>query len=129
MGIAISGFYYPLMGQTFWHNANLDRSLAETRELLVMLGGAILIGFLGLTGNPLILYPLILLSTGGLMVLLTLLYTVVWILLTRKENSFQHWGDLRWWIVAGFGTALFQIALIDFIRFSITGTWSGFLAY
>ena len=129
MGLAISGFYYPLMGQTLWSEVNPGRSLAGTKDWLPWMGGTIMIGLLALTGNPLILYPLVLLSTGGLMVLLTLLYTVIWILLKRKENSFQSWRDLRWWIVAGFGTALLQIAVIDLIRFSMSGTWSGFLVY
>ena len=127
MGLAISGLYYPLMGQTIWKDFSLERSLAGTREWLLWAGGGIVIGLLVLTGNPLILYPLTLLSTGGLLVLLTLLYTVIWILLSRRENSYSSWGDLGWWILAGFGTASFQIALIDAIRYFLTGTWSGFL--
>lgn len=127
MGLAISGFYFPLMGQTIWKDFSLERSLSGTKEWLLLVGGGIGIGLLVLTGNPLILYPLILLSTGGLMVLLTLLYTVIWILLKRKENSFGSWRDLGWWILAGFGTATFQIALFDAIRFALSGTWSGLL--
>ena len=127
MGLAISGLYYPLMGQTIWRDFSLERSLAAPKEWLLWLGGGSGLGLLILTENPLILYPLILLSTGGLMILLTLLYTVIWILLRRKENSFSSWDDLGWWILAGFGTALFQIAVIDAIRYLLTGTWSGFL--
>ena len=127
MGLAISGLYYPLMGQTIWRDFLLESSLAEPKEWLAWLGGGIGLGLLVLSGNPLLLYPLILLSTGGLMILLTLLYTVIWILLKRRENSFRDWEELGWWILAGFGTALFQIALIDAIRYLSTGTWSGFL--
>ena len=127
MGLAISGLYYPLMGQTVWQDFSLERSLEGPKQWLAWLGGGIGIGLLVLSGNPLILYPLILLSTAGLMILLTLLYTVIWILLKRKENSFRNWDELGWWILAGFGTALFQIALLDAIRYILTGTWSGFL--
>ena len=129
MGLAISGFYYPLMGQTVWQNFSLQQSLSRTKEWVLWLGGGIGIGLLVLTDKPLILYPLILLSTGGLLILLTLLYTVIWILLTRKENSFVSWRNLRWWILAGFGTAIFQIFLVDVIRFTLSGTWSGLLVY
>lgn len=129
MGLAISGFYYPLMGQTIWRDVSLERSLRGIKEWLLWLGGGIAVGLLVLTGNPLILYPLILLSTTGLIVLLTLLYTVIWILLGRKENTFGGWGELGWWILGGFGTAILQIALIDAVRFLLTGTWSGFLEY
>ncbi|HDD54942.1 MAG TPA: DUF2085 domain-containing protein [Chloroflexi bacterium] len=123
MGLAISGLYYPLMGQTIWKDYSLEKPLAGTREWLLWTGGGIGIGLLVLTGHPLILYSLILLSTGGLLVLLTLLYTMIWILLFRRENSFSSWGDLGWWILAGFGTASFQITLIDAVRYFLTGTW------
>jgi uncharacterized membrane protein len=129
MGLSISALYYPLMGQTIWKDFDPAHSLRGFKDYFLTLGGGIAIGLLILSGNPLILYPLILLSTGGLMVLLTLLYTVIWILLLHRENSFSFWNELFWWILAGFGTALFQIAFIDAIRYLMTGTWSGFLDY
>jgi len=129
MGLAISALYYPLMGQTIWSDLSPRRSLERKEEWLLFFSGGLGIGLLVLSDNPLLLYPLILFSTGGLMTLLTLLYTVIWILLSRRENSFRGWGDLGWWMLAGFGTALFQIAMIDAVRFWITGTWSGFLEY
>jgi uncharacterized membrane protein len=127
MGIAVSAVYYPLMGQTIWKEFSLSRSLEGVREWAIVLGGGALIGFLVLLDNPLLSYYLILLSTAGLLTLLTLLYTVIWILITRMENSFQKTHDLGWWMVAGFGSALLQIALIDGVRYLLTGSWSGYL--
>lgn len=129
MGLAISGFYFPLMGQTLWRDPDPSPALRGIGDYSIWIGGVTILGLLVLTDNPLILYPLILLSTAGLMTLLTLLYSVIWILLRGRENAFSSWGELKWWLLAGFGTALFQIALIDAIRYSLTGTWSGFLAY
>ncbi|MEJ2412092.1 MAG: DUF2085 domain-containing protein [Anaerolineales bacterium] len=127
MGIAVSAVYYPLMGQTIWKEYSLSKSLGGVRDWAIVLGGGALIGFLVLLENPLLSYYLILLSTAGLLTLLTLLYTVIWILITKMENSFQKTGDLGWWMVAGFGSALLQIALIDGVRYLLTGTWSGYL--
>ncbi len=127
MGIAVSAVYYPLMGQTIWKEFSLSRSLEGVREWAIVLGGGALIGFLVLLDNPLLSYYLILLSTAGLLTLLTLLYTVIWILITKMENSFQKTRDLGWWMVAGFGSALLQIALIDGVRYLLTGSWSGYL--
>jgi len=127
MGIAVSAVYYPLMGQTLWKDYSLSKSLEGVREWAIVLGGGALIGFLVLLENPLLSYYLILLSTAGLLILLTLLYTVIWILITRMENRFQKTRDLGWWMVAGFGSALLQIALIDGVRYLLTGSWSGYL--
>lgn len=129
MGLAISGFYYPLMGQTIWRDYSLEESLQGAGERAVWFGGAILLGLLVIWENPLLSYFLILLSTGGLLVLLTLLYSVIWILVFRKDNSFKSLADLGWWVLGGFGTAMLQIALIDGLRYLLTGTWSGFLDY
>ena len=127
MGLAISGIYYPLMGQTVWKDPSTERALSGIGDWLLWSGGGIGIGLLVLSGYPLLLYPLVLLSTGGLISLLTLVYTVIWILLKGRENTFGSWRELGWWITAGFGTAVLQIALIDAIRYTMTGTWSGFL--
>lgn len=127
MGLVISGIYYPLMSQTIWKDYLAEQSLGGIRDWLLWIGGGIGIGLLVLSGNPLILYPLILLSTGGLLTLLTMLYTVIWVLLWKRENTFGSWEELGWWIIAGFGTAMVQIALTAAIRFALTGTWSGFL--
>jgi uncharacterized membrane protein len=129
MGIVISIILYPLLGQTIWRELYLSPSLRGYQEWGILFGGGVLTGVLVLTGNQLLLYPLILLSTAGLIQLLTILYGVIWIVLLKKENSFSSWNELGWWAVAGFGTALIQVVVIDLVRYLLTGTWSGFLDY
>lgn len=128
-GIVISAILYPLVGQTVWKETSLAPALRGGKDWLILLGGSAGIGLLILSENPLLMYPLILASTTSLMALLTVLYSVIWILLRKKENSFSTWKELIWWGAAGFGSALLQIAIIDAVRFLLTGTWSGFLEY
>ena len=45
---------------------------------------------------------------------------------TRRENRFKSWVELSIPITAGWFTALAQIALINYVRFWLTGTWGGF---
>lgn len=129
MGLVISNILYPLLGQTMWRELDLSPPLQGFQEWGLLAGGGVLTGILILTNNPLILYPLILLSSAGLIQLLTILYGVIWIILMKKENSFTSWSDLAWWGIAGFGTALTQVLIIDLVRFFLTGTWSGFIDY
>ena len=128
-GIVISAILYPLFGQTVWSETSLLPAIRGPKDWMILLGGVIGIGLLILTGNPLLTYPLILASTGSLLLLLTVLYSVIWILLKKRENSFTSWKELIWWGVAGFSSAMMQIALIDLVRFILTGTWSGFPEY
>ncbi len=129
MGIVISGILYPLLGQSVWRDVSLKPAFEELKAWGVFFGGGFLVGLLVLSGNPLILYPLILLSAAGLMLILSLLYALIWIILAKKDNSFSSWRELGWWVMAGIASALVQIAVIDFVRYQLTGTWSGFLNY
>jgi hypothetical protein len=79
-----------------------------------------------LTENPLLLYPLALLSSVGVMILLTLVYTMVWVMIFRLENKAQRVEHLLVPLAGGFGLALIQIALLDLLRYALTGTWDGF---
>ena len=128
-GIVVSAILYPLVGQTVWNETSLLPAIRGPKDWMILLGGVIGIGLLILTGNPILTYPLILISTGSLLLLLTVLYSVIWILLRKRENSFTSWKELIWWGITGFSSALMQIALIDLVRFILTGTWSGFPEY
>jgi len=92
-------------------------------------GGAVLMGWMILANNPIFSYPIILASAAGLILLLTALYSVIWILITKRENSLGSWKELLNWGVGGLITAMVQIMAVDLIRFILTGTWSGFLDY
>jgi uncharacterized membrane protein len=129
IGIVLSGVLYPLLGQSIWREVSLRPALYGLMDWGMLFGGSTFLGLLILSQNPIILYPLILLSTAGLLFLVSLMYTMIWIILTKKENSFTSWWDLRWWWIAGSSSALLQIIAVDWLRFHLTGTWSGFLVY
>lgn len=128
-GLVISAVLFPLAGQAIWADTSLLPAIRGWKEWLILLIGSFAIGLLIEVEIPLLAFPLILASTGGLLLLLTVLYTVIWILFRKRDNSFTSWKELIWWGIAGFSSALLQIALIDLVRFLLTGTWSGFPEY
>jgi uncharacterized membrane protein len=129
MGVSLSLVLYPLLGQSIWREIRTQPALSGFGEAAALIGGGILTGFLVLSGIRQIIYPLILLSSAGLILLLTVLYGMIWIILFKRENSFKSWSELIWWAVAGLTTAWIQVIVIDLIRYQLTGTWSGFLLY
>ena len=78
-----------------------------------------------LSQNVLILYPAGLLSAATVLGILTAIYTIVWIMLRRKDNTFHNANQLAGFLLAGFTTALAQVAVMDLGRFILTGTWTG----
>jgi uncharacterized membrane protein len=126
MGLALSWFVLPAFNQTVWQDWDERSSLADGRSLVTLLVLAVALDLLVWSENPVVLYPLALLSAFGVMALLTMAYTMVWVMLTRRENSFTRLCGLLPALTAGFLTALAQISLFDVLRFMLTHTWMGF---
>ena len=126
MGIAIAVALYPAFNQTVWADWDARPALPGLRLMggLFLLAG--LMDLLLLSNNPLLLYPLALISAAGVLVLLTMTYSMVWVMFLRAENSYQRFSQMLFPLVGGFGFALLQIALFDFLRYTLTGTWDGF---
>ena len=87
---------------------------------------SILLTLLVLNGNPLILYPLSLLSAASVLLVLSMLYTIMLLSIFRRENEALRSVDILLPFTLGFIITIIQIALLDAGRFWLTHTWNGF---
>lgn len=126
MGVVVAALLYPAFNQTVWKDARADAALHGLLPLGGLLALAMLLDLVVLTENPLVLYPLALLSAAGVLIELTLVYSMIAMMLLRKENLYLRIGQLLLPLAAGFGLGLLQIAVLDFLRYLLTGTWEGF---
>ena len=126
MGIAIAVALFPAFNQTVWMDWDPKPAMPGLRSLggLVLL--MLLVDLLVLSENPLLLYPLALISAAGVLLLLTLAYSMVWLMIFRAENKFLSARQMLLPLAGGFGLALAQIILLDLARYALTGTWDGF---
>jgi uncharacterized membrane protein len=126
MGLGIAAVIFPAFNQTVWSEWDARPALGSLPVFgLLMVLALILVGLV-LTGNPLILYPLALISAAGVLVLLSMVYTMVWLMALRLENRFVRASQLFLPLTGGFTFGLLQIAAFDFVRFLFTHTWDGF---
>lgn len=125
-GLAVGMFIFPVFNQTVWRNWQDRPILGNFRELggLLILA-ALLIAAL-LTENPVILYPLALLSAAGVVALLTALDTTILLIVARREAQALTWRQAALPLLIGFTLAILQISLVDAARFAIFQTWAGF---
>ena len=126
MGLALSAALFPAFNQTVWQNLDPRPALPGIKPVAALLGLAVVVDLLVLTQNTLLLYPLALISAVGVLVLLTMVYSMVWLMLWRAENLYLEFKELVAPLTAGFGFALLQIILLDLGRYLLTGTWDGF---
>jgi uncharacterized membrane protein len=126
LGLGIGVLVVPGFNQAVWKKVDPRRSLGSWADLGLLILAALGIDLLVLTENPLVLYPLALVSSLGVIVLLTIVYSMLALLLSGRENQIANYRQFIVPALAGFVLALLQIAGLDVIRYVLTGTWNGF---
>ena len=125
MGIALASILYPAFNQSVWKDADPGRAL-DWKKLGILAGIILLVDLAVLTEHPSILYPIAILSVLGVLALLVMVFSMVWILMMRQENEFTALKQLWMPVLAGTTLAFLMIGAIDLLRFRLTGTWGGF---
>lgn len=125
MGIALAGILYPMVNLSIWRRPDERRSL-EWPQFGLLVGLVLLLDFAILTDSPIVLYPVAVLSSLGVLALLTMVFSIAWVTLMRQENDFDHLRQLWLPAAAGLTLAFLLIVGIDLFRFNLTHTWSGF---
>ncbi|MCP4540852.1 MAG: DUF2085 domain-containing protein [Chloroflexi bacterium] len=125
-GLTMSAFVYPVFNFTLWHDSVRERTIRNLRELGVLV--LLQVGLIGLvlTEWDILLYPLTLLSAGGVLTLLTCINSMIVLMLTRRENTIDTWRASIIPLLAGLTLSIIQIGVIDLLRYALTGTLEGF---
>jgi uncharacterized membrane protein len=126
MGIALSAVVYPTFHQVAWEDWKAVRALRSPWELLALIAMALVAEAMVLSGNPLLLYPLALISAVGVLLVLSLVYSTMLLAAFRLENRLRRRSEIVLPLLGGLTLAILQIGVIDLVRYWLTGTWNGF---
>lgn len=125
IGVVMTTIVYAGFNQTVWREWKPEPALRSAGDLAILLGLIALLDVLVLSEDPLILYPLALTSAFAVVFMLTSIYTMIGLLLTKRENRVEAWHGVITPALAGIAIAFLQIGLADIVRFWLTGTWGG----
>lgn len=125
MGIALASILFPAFNQSAWKEADPGRAL-DWKKLGMLVGVILLINFAILTEHPAVLYPIAILSVLGVLALLIIVFSMVWVLIMQQENAFESLQQMWMPFIAGTTLTFLMITVIDLLRFKLTGTWGGF---
>jgi hypothetical protein len=125
MGIALASILYPAFNQSAWKDAEPDRALSW-KKLGILIAIILLVDLAVLTESPAVLYPIAILSVVGVLALLVMVFSMVWVLIMRQENEFVSLKQMWMPLLAGTTLAFLMIGAIDLLRFQLTGTWGAF---
>ncbi len=126
LGIGLGTIVYAGFNQTVWADWRPEPVIHSARDLtVVLLLGALVLAAV-VSENPLILYPLALLSALSVILLLTIVYSMIGLIIAGRDNKATSWRELMAPLAFGLGVTFLQIGLFDLARYWLTGTWSGF---
>lgn len=126
MGITISAGLFIAFNQTVWRDWDPKPALHGWAPLGALVALAGIVDLLVLSENPIVLYPLALISAGTVLLLLAMIYAMILIMIFRRENTYLRFQNVLFPLVGGFIIALLQIAAVDYVRYLLTGTWGSF---
>lgn len=124
LGMAVAVFIS--LNQTFWKDWDNKPVLGKPRDLLILVVLMLLVDLLVLPEWSWVLYPVAFLSAGGVLMLLSLVYGMLWTMVMRQENLFMNLREAWLPVLAGLTIALLQITSVDIFRLWLTHTWGGF---
>lgn len=126
MGLGMAVMLFPAFNQTVWADGEDKPAIPGWKAFGLLLGIQVIFDLLVLTESPIVLYPLAIISALGVWLLLTIVYSMVWVLIMGQDNKFTKLRQLWLPLLAGLTIALIQTAAIDALRFWLTGTWGAF---
>ncbi len=127
VGLVLSVLLYPALVGTVYSSPDPRPAMGGFKPLVSLLGIILLVDALILTGSPLILYPAALISSLGVVILLTFAYTIGILRIFKRENSAARFSQVSVPLAAAFLLTMSQVAILDLLRFAFTGTWGGFI--
>ena len=126
MGMGMASVLYPAFNQTAWKEPDARPALGTWRDLSLLIAIMLIIDLAVLTESPIALYPIAFVSTLGVLMLLTLIFSMVWVMIMKQDNTFDTIREMWLPLTAGFTLALIMILGIDLFRLQLTGTWGAF---
>lgn len=127
MGLALSAFVFPSFIQTMFRDWEERSGFGSWQKVLGVILMAAVLDVLILLEIPWVLYPLALIGSAGVVVLLVMVYSMVLVMAFRKENIFSSFRELWVPLVGGYILAMLQIGGVDLLRYLLTGSWAGFV--
>jgi uncharacterized membrane protein len=126
MGMILANILLPLWNQTLWIESDPKPVLASWKQVALLLLAETAVGVLIWLDVPILYYPVAILSISGIFVILGMVYSLLWSIILNKENTLEKFGDGWTFYLMGVISALVQVGLMDLIRVSLVGSWSGF---
>ncbi|HSJ54556.1 MAG TPA: DUF2085 domain-containing protein [Anaerolineae bacterium] len=121
-GLALITLVWPIFNFTLWREPKEQAVLDSAWQLLAILPVAGLLVFLVNLGIGALLYPLAILSSAGVVLMLTMINTMIAAVILGREGYARSWPQALVPLIVGAGLALLQMAAMILLRAYLTTT-------
>ena len=121
-GIALSLIVFPVFNFTLWKHPQPVRPLKNVWELLPLLAVAAVSVWVLQSEPAWVLYPMVVISAGGVLWMLTLVNTMVLLILFHRDSRAETWRDAGLPLLGGFVATLLELTVMGVLRYTLTGT-------
>ncbi len=118
-GLAMALLLLPMLNRLFWCGYSEKRSVTTGQELVQYLPGLVLCFFVVASQNVLILYPIALLSTAGILTALGSLNLIVLVCVSRRDETFEHYRELLPFLGFAFLFAIGEMLLLAQLKLTL----------
>ena len=121
MGLVLSTALMTLFNLSVWKDPQRKPLLNNLWQVLAYMVSAALIGSLLAFSGSFIFQSLAYLVALTILLVISALYTIFWVIVSRKENTFESLPALAVYLAAGFATAMLQVTLLSALRLWLIG--------
>jgi uncharacterized membrane protein len=119
-GLALITFVFPIFNFTLWRSTTGERVLKDVWELLMLLPVVAILILIIQSGIEPLLYPLAILSSAGVVMMLVLLNTMIASVVLGREGYAQTWLQALVPLTVGTGLAVLQMTAMVLLRAYLT---------
>jgi uncharacterized membrane protein len=121
-GLALSLIVYPVFNYTLWRHAERRESIQHLWELLPFFVPMALIVWGLEAGVGALLYPFAIISTGGVLALLSMVNTMIVLILLRREAAADNWRQAFPLLSMGIALSVLELSVMIAARLILTRT-------
>jgi uncharacterized membrane protein len=126
-GITMSSLMLPVANATLWADVTEERTIGSIWQYLLLLAIGGVVMAMVLSGLPIFLFPLAVLSSVGAVAILSTVSTVIVATALGQENRVRTLREALPVILLAVALTISLIGVIDALRFAVFRTWDGFV--
>lgn len=118
-GLALATLSLPIVNYLFWRESNEQRSVESWRALLLLLPGLVISFFAVASQSWMILYPIALLSTAGLLSVVSGINLMIIVAVSRRDQTFERYRELLPFFSLALLFAIGELLLLAQLKFAV----------